>query len=149
MWLLQVVLWTILLMPLTLLDYRLWIAAAIVSAIAFISHWNAESPHPPPASRPSSRRSLVLLLFAPVLTLVAGLVLWKRWEDPTFVPLVPEATSMHLIEGLVAAHVLIAVSLALCFRPTRAAETAAILVSLPWAWSCAIVASMAVSGRWL
>jgi hypothetical protein len=146
--LLQMLLWSLELAPLMVMDYRLWLAAVSALVLMLIPHFRS-SDDPSPTGRRTSARVLLVLLIVPVLTLVAGLVLWKRWEDPSFVPLIPQRTSEAIVVGLVLLHVAIALGITWYRRPIRVAEAAAVIVSLVWAWSCGGVSTMAVTGNWL
>ncbi len=146
---LQMFLWSLELVPLVMVDYRLWIAVLFAVVLMVIPHFMVSDDPAPPTRPRRSARSLLVLLIAPVLTLVAGLVLWKRWEDPHFVPLIPEGTSEAIVVALVVLHVAIALGITWYRRPIRVAEGVAVIVSLFWAWGCGGVSTMAVTGNWL
>jgi hypothetical protein len=146
---LRMLTWSLELIPLVLVDYSLWIAVLLVVATAVVAR--LESRRAPRSDRRGSpsRWILLLLIIPPVLTLVAGLVLWKRWEVPAFVPLIPQSASEVLVLAFTLTEVAVAIAIAWFRRPIEIWGAAALLFSLSWAWSCGAVSGMAVTGNWL
>lgn len=97
----------------------------------------------------ATRWQLACLVVVPLMTLAAGSVLWMEWQDPNFVPLIPQPMSEQLVSVVALLQIPVSVWLVWRRRPMHGMEAVATLAALVWAYSCWAVSMMAVTGKWL
>ena len=141
--------WSIEFIALLLASYLGWLALAASATLLVLTGSNSIRRQSMRLERATGPFVLLLLAICPFLTLIAGAVLWKKWEDPSFVPLMPESISTSLVSALALLQVPCAVWVVWRRRPMTVVETMTVLFSLMWAWSCAVVSTMAATGNWL
>ena len=99
--------------------------------------------------RNATQWGLAYLIVVPLLTLVAGTVLWKKWEDPNFVPLIPQHISEQLVLAIALLQIPVSILVVWRRRPMPLMEAAETVAALIWTYSCSAVSMMAVTGDWL
>jgi hypothetical protein len=145
----SMLLWSFELIPLLFATYIGWLALLVTVVALLLTRSVAVRPQSAPLHRIAPRWILFSLAIVPLLTLIAGTVLWKKWQDPTFIPLLPQQVSTYLVSGLAILQLPVSAGVVWCRRPVSLTETALVLFSLVWAWSCCAVSTMAVTGNWL
>ena len=146
---LSMLVWSLALIPLVLTNPWVWLVLIIVSAIVVVSRSVTDQRALADDTPRSSRWHLAWLVAGPLLSLLAGAVLWKKWEDPTFVPLLPEKLSLSLVGWVALIQLPIAIWVIWQRRPLPISEAAAVLFACVWTCACLLVSSMAVTGDWL
>ena len=135
--------------PLALDNPLVWGALLIATAAMFATKSVSITLFANRPKRKETWLAQLFLLLCPILTLLAGVVFWYRWEDPHFVPLMPSDNSATLVLVLGLSQLVVAAIVVRRLRPLSILEAFGVVFSIAWSAGCVFLSSMAVTGIWL